>query len=38
MLIYYVSKTMMDVKTQYSQVEQTDLALKSVARKLRPYF
>ena len=36
--IYYVSKAMVDVETQYSIMEQTDLALKSVAQKLRPYF
>ena len=29
---------MIDVETWYSQVEQTTLALKSVARKLYPYF
>ena len=36
--IYYVSKAMVDVETQYSRMEQTDLALKSAAQKLRPYF
>ncbi|KAL6340327.1 hypothetical protein AAG906_040764 [Vitis piasezkii] len=34
----YVSKTMVDAETRYSQVGKTALALKSVARKLRPYF
>ena len=29
---------MVNVKTQYSQVEQTFLALKDAARKLCPYF
>ena len=29
--VYYVSKAMVDVETQYSIIEQTDLALKSVA-------
>ena len=37
-LIYYVSKAMVDAETRYSLVEQTALALKSVARKLSPYF
>ena len=36
--IYYVSKAMVDAKTRYSKMEQTTLALKSVAQKLRPYF
>ena len=36
--IYYVSKAMVDAETQYSRVQQTALALKSVARKLGPYF
>ena len=36
--IYYVSKSMVDVETRYSRVQQTTLALKSVARKLGPYF
>ena len=29
---------MVNVETRYSQVEQTALALKDVAQKLRPYF
>ena len=37
-LVYYVSKAMVGVETQYSQVEQTILALKDVAQKFRPYF
>ena len=35
---YYVSKAMVDVETRYSKMEQTTLALRSVAQKLRPYF
>ena len=38
MPIYYVRKAMIDVETQYSKMEQTTLALKSPAQKLRPYF
>ncbi|RVX00928.1 hypothetical protein CK203_026361 [Vitis vinifera] len=38
MLIYYVSKAMVDAETQYSKMEQTTLALKSITQKLRPYF
>ena len=37
-LIYYVSKAMVDIETWYSKMEQTALALRSVVRKLRPYF
>ena len=37
-LVYYMSKAMVGAETRYSQVEQTALALKNVARKLRPYF
>ena len=33
-----MSKARVDAKTHYSQVEQTALALKSVAQKLRSYF
>ena len=36
--VYYVSKAMVDAKTRYSKMEQTTLALRSVAWKLRPYF
>ncbi|KAL6323501.1 hypothetical protein AAG906_039076 [Vitis piasezkii] len=35
---YYVSKAMVDAETRYSRMEQTALALRSVARKLRPCF
>ena len=37
-LVYYVSKTMVDVETQYSKIEQTTLVLKSVVQKLCLYF
>ena len=36
--IYYVSKAMVGVETRYFKMEQTTLALKSAAQKLRPYF
>ena len=36
--IYYVSKTMVEAETWYSKIEQTALALRSVARNLRPCF
>ena len=36
--IYYVSKVMVDAETRYSRMEQTTLALKSVAQKLHLYF
>ena len=38
MPIYYVSKAMIDVETQYSKMKKTTLALKSAAQKLHPYF
>ena len=37
-LVYYVSKAMVDVETQYSKLEQTSLALKNAAQKFHPYF
>ncbi|RVW31365.1 Retrovirus-related Pol polyprotein from transposon 17.6 [Vitis vinifera] len=37
-LVYYVSKTMVDVETRYSKIEQTTLVLKSVVQKLCLYF
>ena len=37
-LVYYVSKAMADAETRYSKIEQTALALRSAAQKLRPYF
>ncbi|XP_057789181.1 uncharacterized protein LOC131006011 [Salvia miltiorrhiza] len=36
--IYYVSKSLLDVETRYSQLEKLALALVHAARKLRPYF
>ena len=36
--VYYVSKAMVDIETQYSKLEQTTLALKNVAQKLHLYF
>ena len=36
--IYYVSKPMVDMKTRYSKMEQTTLALRNAAQKLCPYF
>ena len=38
MFVYYVNKTMVDAETRYSKMEQTTLAPKNVAQKLRPYF
>lgn len=37
-LIYFVSRTLQDVETQYQQVEKVALALLHAARRLRPYF
>ena len=36
--VYYVSKTLVDAETRYTQLEKLALALVTVARKLRPYF
>ena len=36
--VYYMSKAMVDTETRYSRMEQTTLALKNTAQKLRPYF
>ncbi|KAL5575760.1 hypothetical protein UlMin_017459 [Ulmus minor] len=36
--VYYVSKSLLDAETRYSQLEKLALALVSAARKLRPYF
>ena len=36
--VYYVSKEMVDVETQYSKMEQMTLALKNAAQNLYPYF
>ncbi|XP_034695622.1 uncharacterized protein LOC117921772 [Vitis riparia] len=37
-LVYYINKAMVDAETRYSKMEQTTLALRSAAQKLRPYF
>ncbi|XP_057811617.1 uncharacterized protein LOC131025850 [Salvia miltiorrhiza] len=36
--IYYVSKSLLDAETRYSQLEKLALALVHAAKKLRPYF
>ncbi|XP_057791071.1 uncharacterized protein LOC131008197 [Salvia miltiorrhiza] len=36
--IYYMSKSLLDAETRYSQLEKLALALVHTARKLRPYF
>ena len=36
--VYFISKALADAETIYSRMEQTVLALRTVARKLRPYF
>ncbi|KAL5547039.1 hypothetical protein UlMin_006726 [Ulmus minor] len=36
--IYYVSKSLLDAETRYTQLEKLALALVTAARKLRPYF
>lgn len=36
--VYYASKTLVDVETRYSQVEQMALTLRIAAKKLCPYF
>ena len=36
--VYYVSKSLLDAETRYSQLEKLALALVSAARKLWPYF
>ncbi|KAL5549382.1 hypothetical protein UlMin_004613 [Ulmus minor] len=36
--IYYTSKSLLDAKTRYPEIEKLALALMVVARKLRPYF
>ena len=36
--VYYVSKTLLDAETRYSQLEKLALALITAGRKLRPYF
>ncbi len=36
--VYYVSKSLLDAETRYSQLEKLALALVSAAQKLQPYF
>ena len=36
--VYYVSKSLLDAETRYTQPEKLALALVTAARKLRPYF
>ena len=36
--IYYVSRALAHAETRHSKIEQTTLALRSAAQKLRPYF
>ena len=36
--VYYVSKSLLDTKTRYTQLEKLALVLVTAARKLRPYF
>ena len=36
--MFFVSKSLADVETRYSHLEQAALALRMVAKKLRPYF
>ena len=36
--VYYISRVMTDAKTKYSRLEQTALALQSIAQKLCSYF
>ena len=37
-LVYFISKAFADAETRYSRMEQTALALRTTAQKLRPYF
>ncbi|RVX23028.1 Retrovirus-related Pol polyprotein from transposon 297 [Vitis vinifera] len=36
--VYFISKALADTETRYSRMEQTALALRTAAQKLRPYF
>ena len=36
--VFFVSKSLTDVETRYSHLEQATLALRVAAKKLRPYF
>ena len=38
LLVYYVSKSFLDVETRYSHLEKLALALVVASQKLRPYF
>ena len=37
-LVFFVSKSLVDVETRYNHLEQAALALWMAAKKLRPYF
>ena len=37
-LVFFVSKSLVDVETRYNHLEQAALALQIAAKKLRPYF
>lgn len=37
-LIYFVRKTLLNAKTQYAKLEKVALALRTTAKKIRPYF
>ena len=36
--VYFISKALADAETRYSRMEQTALALRTAAQKMRPYF
>ena len=36
--VFFVSKSLADVETRYNHLEQAALALRTAAKKLRPYF
>ena len=36
--VFFISKSLTDVKTRYTHLEQAGLALRTAAQKLRPYF
>ena len=38
MLVFFISKSLADVETRYSHLEQATLALRVATKKLRPYF
>ena len=37
-LVFFISKSLTDAETRYTHLEQAALALRTTARKLRPYF